>query len=101
MWRGEIFCAPCIWANSEFLEAPYLNAHSGKRAATVAQLLMFDEIQRGITCHAALTWARTKPAAAWIDGAPLRTDAADRQAFAPGAVWAGQYALAGHAVADC
>jgi hypothetical protein len=23
MRRGEIFSAPCIWANSEFLEAPF------------------------------------------------------------------------------
>jgi hypothetical protein len=25
MRRGEIFYAPCIWANSEFLEAPINN----------------------------------------------------------------------------
>jgi len=26
MRRGEIFSAPCIWANSEFLEAPLIGS---------------------------------------------------------------------------
>ena len=52
---------------------------------------------------------RTKRAAAWIDGAPLQTDAADRLSFPVDGVWqvvvhgavAGLHLVAAWVAADC
>jgi hypothetical protein len=66
MWCGKNFSAPCIWANSEFLEAPYSQiaqqVHDAKAAwphpvpassrTHQMHLLDFDPrtiIERGIT----------------------------------------------------
>src|SRR3989338_663311 len=37
MRRGEIFSASCIWANSEFLEAPYIMKRAAANTASMAK----------------------------------------------------------------